>query len=89
MTKKEIKEYVENDIQNACDEGGLSREEVLETVLINIIYRYEIGLLTKEDLLQCGEYLGVELDMSAIDEQITKRKVKKENTTKQNKEVSI
>ena len=85
MTKEEIKKYVEEDFQYHKDEFGLEREDAMDTVIINLIYRYEINKLSREDLLQCGEYLGFTLDMAVIDEQIAKRKALKEKRKLQRK----
>ena len=62
MNKKEIKKYVENDIEYHCNEFGLQREEVVEVVAINIFDRYIKGLISKEDLIQCHKYLGYDAD---------------------------
>ena len=78
MTKEEVKNYVEDIIDYHCDEFGLEREEVIETVMINIIFSYERNELTKEDLLKCADYLEYELDMDVIDADIEKRKAQRE-----------
>ena len=78
MNEQEIKKYVEERIEYHCDEFGLKREEVLYTVLVNIVYEYEHEDISEEDLLKCADYLGFELDMEEIEKQISARKIAKQ-----------
>ena len=73
MTNEEIKKYVEEQLEYHMDEFNLSKEEVEESVMINIIHEYETGKLCREELLKCGEYLGYELDINAIDKAYAER----------------
>ena len=75
MTKEEIKQYVENDIEYHCGEFDLPREVAIEPVMINIVYRYKIGKLSREDLTACADYLGYTLNVDLIDQQIEQEKI--------------
>ena len=73
MTKEEIKEYVENDIQYHMDEFGLEREEVEGVVMDNIILRYIDNKISKEDMLQCADYLKYDLNLDIIENKKNKK----------------
>ena len=89
MTKEEIKKYVEDQIEYHCDEFGLSREEVEETVMINIIGDYEKDEISKEDLIQCGEYLGFNFKIKPIDVVKMKRCMRKQKCKAKKKGKSL
>ena len=68
---------VEEEIAYHMDEFGLEREDVLQVALENIIFRYDEGLISKEDLLQCADYLGFVFDMEKIEKTKQKRQCRK------------
>ena len=78
MTKEEIKNYIENIIEYNCSESDLEREDVLYSAILTAIYHYELKEISKEDLLQCADYLEFALDMEEIDKAIEKRRIAKE-----------
>lgn len=66
MTKEEIKNYVENDIDYNCQEYDLEREDVIGVVMYNIIYRYHEDQITVDDTIECANYLGFEIDKDKL-----------------------
>lgn len=66
MNKKEIMNYVEDQIAYHCDEFGLVREEVEEVVLLNCVEYYYHDDLSLEDLIKCAEYLDYPLNVELI-----------------------
>lgn len=77
MNKNEIKQLVEENIEFHCDEFGLEREEVIDVVLGNFIIDYENERISREDLLQCAEYLECEIDIDYIDKEIEIRRIQR------------
>ena len=63
MTKNEIKKYVEDQIEYHCEEFGLEREEVEEVVMKNIVIHFYNDEISGDDLVECGNYLGYEIDL--------------------------
>ena len=78
MTKETIRSYVEDEIAYHIDESGWEREDVMEVAMLNMLYRYANDMLAKEDLLQCANYLGYELNMDLLDDGIEQHKARKE-----------
>ena len=78
MKKEEINNYVENIIDDLCNESGLTREEVLWDAAINCIEYFYRDNLSKEELINCAEYLGYELDIDEIEKEKAKRQKRKE-----------
>ena len=63
MTKKEIKKYVEDQIEYHCEEFGLEREEVEDVVMKNIVIHFYNDEISGDDLVECGNYLGYQIDL--------------------------
>ncbi len=78
MNKEEIKKYVEEEFEWSCEETGLTREEVEEMVITNIMFRYTIGEINKKDLMQCAEYMNCEIDIAQLDKNTFKNQLRKE-----------
>ena len=78
MTKEETKNYVEEMYDYHCSEFGITREEAEGVILPNLIYHYELGLIGREDLGKCAEYLGYDLDLDEVDKEIALRKERRE-----------
>ena len=76
MKKEEINNYVENIIDALCNESGLTREEVLWDAAINCIEYFYRDNLSKEELINCAEYLGYELDIDEIEKKAKRQKRK-------------
>lgn len=77
MNKEEIKEFVEGMIEYHCSEFGLEREEVIDVVITNIVYSYYESMITEQELVDCCEYLGYEVDLEQVrkdKEELTKKK---------------
>ena len=66
MSKEEIKNYVEGQIECHCDEFGLTREEVTEVVLLNCVEYYRMDELSEDDLVRCANYLGYEINLDLL-----------------------
>ena len=78
MNKNEIKQLVEENIQFHSEEFGLEREEAVDIVFKNFVIDYEFEKISKEDLLQCVEYLGYEIDIDTLDKEIEARRIQRE-----------
>ena len=74
MTEEEIKQYVEEIIENLCNEDDLVREEVIECSMLNCLEHYYEEKITREDIILCSKYLEYEIDIDWIDEVNQKRK---------------
>ena len=74
----DIKRFVEDQINYHCEEFGLTREEVTETVMLNCIEFYYADLLSKDDLLKCSDYLEYEVDIDTIEKEKAVRQKRKE-----------
>lgn len=64
MTKEQIKETIEAEISEICCEFGLCREAAIEPVMNNLLTSYFIGELSKEDLEECANYLGLDVNLA-------------------------
>ena len=74
MAKEEIKKVAEKMIEAQCDESGCAREEVLEVSAFCFLEKYIKNEITKEDLIDITNYLGVLLDMEEVEKLKEKRK---------------
>ena len=77
MNAKDIKKFVEDQINYHCEEFGLIREEVTETVVLNCIEFFYAEILSKDDLLKCAKYLEYEIDIDAIEKEKDVRQKRK------------
>lgn len=62
MTKKEIKEYLDEQVEFHCQEFGIEREAALEVVFQNNYFEYFEDFITLDDLAMCADYLGFNFD---------------------------
>ena len=67
MIKEELKAKVEEAIETNCSEGGLERDDVIETVFYTFMYEYWNDVIERDDLLDVMEYLELWADMNQID----------------------
>ena len=73
MNDKEVKEYVDALVDRLCG-NKFKREEIIESIIIELVYQYEMKKLTKEDLAKCSKYLNYPLDIKEVDKTIKNRK---------------
>lgn len=73
MTKEEIRVKAEEMIEAQMDESGLSREEVLEVSAICFLEQYMADEISREDLVELGEYLDFPFNMEKVKELKAKR----------------
>ena len=92
MKKEEMKQKVENMITDQINESGLSEEEVLEPVMISLVYEFYDDQITLEDLMYGLDYLGYTYDQEVLIKnkeerkaRISKRKARKEKKAHENK----
>lgn len=88
MTKKEMKQKVENMIVDQMNESGLTEEEVLEPVMVSLVYEFYYDQITLEDLMYGLDYLGYAYDAEVLikdkeerKERLAERKARKEKKT--------
>ena len=83
MTKEQIKTTAEEMIEWLIDEGsGLEREEVIETAMINFVYKYYDGEYNEEEIIQLCDYLGYEVDIKELNKEKDKRNKRKQRRKK-------
>ena len=78
MIKKKIKQKIKDMIDVQMDESGLSEEEVLEPVMISLIYEFYDDQITLEDLMYGLDYLGYTYDEEVLIKNKKERKARKE-----------
>ena len=74
MIKEELKQKVEEAIEGNINVGGLTREEVEDTVFYSFMYAYWNDEIQREELLDIMEYLELWTDMEQIDKLKESRK---------------
>ena len=82
MIKKSIKERCDKCISDYLSEFHSNMDEAKDITMRLQIYCYFGDVLTEEDLIECGDYLGFELNLKNINEDKT-RFVKEEKKQKQ------
>ena len=87
MTKKEIKQMVNEMIEGQMEESGLTREEVMEPTMINLVYMYYDDKIELKDLCTALDYLGYTYYESELEkgkqERIARREKRHANKAKQ------
>ena len=85
MTKKEMKQKVENMIVDQMNESGLTEEEVIETTMLSFVYQYFNGEIEEEEMLYILNELGYECDLPLLKQEKEKRiaKLAKRRTRKE------
>lgn len=85
MIKEELKQKIEEVIENNINVGDLTREEVEDTVFYTFMYAYWRDEIQRDELLDIMEYLEFWADMEQIDKlkesykkRLAKRKLAKE-----------
>lgn len=85
MKKEEMKQKVENMIEDQMNESGLTEEEVLEPTMISLVYEFYYDQITIDDLVYALDYLGYTYDKEALIQskeerkaRLAKRKARKE-----------
>ena len=93
MTKEEMKQKVENMIADQMNESGLTEEEVLEPVMISLVYEFYDDQITSEDLMYGLDYLGYAYDEEVLIKnkeerkaRLAKRKARKEKKAHEKKQ---
>ena len=93
MKKEEMKQKVENMIMDQINESGLSEEEVLEPVMISLVYEFYDDQITLEDLVYGLDYLGYAYDEEILIKnkeerkaRLAKRKARKEKKAYEKKQ---
>ena len=76
MTRKEIEEEAEKTIEEKCDESGCIREEAIVPSMNHFVAQYVHGQINKNDLIQFSKYLGVFINIEAVDEFKEKHKLR-------------
>ena len=89
MIKEELRQQVEEVIETNCSEGGLERDDVIETAFYTFMYMYWNDEITRDDFLDVMEYLELSADMNQIDslkenrkKRLLRRKLAKERRSK-------
>ena len=92
MTKEEMKQKVENMIMDQMNESGLTEEEVIEPVMISLVYEFYDDQITINDLVYALDYLGYAYDQETLIQnkeerkaRLAKRKARKEKKTNEKK----
>ena len=89
MVRKEIKERMDNCLKDYFKEFKYSTQEEAKQIAMNLqVYCYFGDALTEEELLECAEYLGYELNLPNIkkDKAAFLEKMKKQQNAKKEKE---
>ena len=73
MTKEEIKKEVQDMFEYHCDEFGLTREEAIEVVMINIVELYYNDVYSIKDTVEMLKELDCVVDTKALEEEKERR----------------
>ncbi len=78
MTKKEIKQMVNDMIEGQMEESNLTREEVMEPTMLSLVYMYYDDKIELKDLCTALDYLGYTYDESELEKGKQERITRKE-----------
>ena len=78
MLKQELKNSIEEIIANQMELSDLSREDVLESAVFYYLEQYFNDEISKQELIEIGDYLEYPIDLEKVEKLKTKHQKQKQ-----------